>query len=158
MAVRKPLVLDDNLEVQQLQAGDNIETGSDQLQRVFTAATAIGEVMYADGNGSVDKAQANAEGTSRVVGLAGEAVGAGLTGTLVTNGVLTATTGEWDVVTGEVGGLTVDQQYFLSDAAAGKLLQDDNLAGLGAGDYRVLVGIALSTTELRVGIQERILL
>ena len=157
MAVRLPLVQVDG-EIQELQAGDNIDTAADTITRTFTATVVAGAVLYVDGNGSVDQAQANAEGTSQVIGLAKAAVTIGNPGDVSTDGTVTLTTGEWDVITGEAGGLTFDNKYYLSDAAAGRLLQEDNLAGLGAGEYVVEVGIGLSTTELQMRIRRRILL
>lgn len=156
MAIRKPVVLVDG-ELQNLQAGDNLAE-VDLLSRVFTSTTVVGEALYADLPGAVNKAQANAAGTSKPIGLAVEGVTAASSGAVQTFGVLVATTGEWDVVTGETGGLTVNAKYYLSDVAAGKLLQDDNLASLATGDYVVEMGVALSTTEMLINIQKRILL
>lgn len=156
MAVRKPVVVVDG-ELQQLQSGDSIGE-VDLLSRTFTSTTVICQVLYADSAGSVDLAQANSAGTSKPFGLAFEGVAAAGTGYVQTAEVLTATTGEWDAVTGESGGLTANSKYYLSDATAGMLLQDDNLSGLTTGDYVVEIGTGLSTTEMAINIQKRILL
>lgn len=156
MAIRKPLVVVDG-EVQRLQAGDSIGE-VDLLSRTFTSTAVKCQAVYADSAGSVDLAQANAAGTSKPIGLAFEGVAAAGTGYVQTSEVITATTGEWDAVTGETGGLTANAKYYLSDAAAGMLLQDDNLSGLTTGDYVVEIGTGLSTTEMKISIEKRILL
>lgn len=156
MALKKPVVITDG-EFEQLQAGDNL-ADADLLMRAFTTTALIGQVVYADSAGNVDLAQANAAGTSIVVGLATEAVTAPASGAVQTDNVLALTTGQWDAVTGETGGLTVNKKYYLDDATAGMMLQDDNLSSLGVGDYIVQIGKALSTTEFLIDIEKRILL
>lgn len=156
MAIRIPLVIVDG-EIQQLQSGDNIGE-VELLSRTFTSTAVKCEAVYADAAGSVGLAQANAAGTSKPIGLATEGVTAASSGYVQSSGVLTATTGEWDAVTGETGGLTANAKYYLDDANAGNLLQDDNLSSLGTGDYVVEIGTGLSTTEMLISIEKRILL
>lgn len=156
MAIKAPLVLTDG-ELQQLQAGDNL-ADVHFLSRVFTTTSIKGNVVYADAAGACDLAQANAAGTSKPIGLSPAAVVATNPGNVQTDGVLTLTTGEWDAVTGETGGLTANAKYYLDDATAGMLLQDDNLSSLAVGDYVVVIGKGLSTTELLIDIETRILL
>jgi hypothetical protein len=154
MAERLPLV-EISGEVQELPAGDNLPSASDVLSRTFTSVAIAGAPQFVDGNGSVDNARANAEGTSQVLGLARVAVGAPGPGQMHTDGILTLTTGEWDAVAGTAGGLTADAKYFLSDAVAGRILETTPPAV--AGTYVVELGVALSTTELNVRIRRRIL-
>lgn len=156
MAIKAPLVVTDG-EIEQLQAGDNL-ADVHLLSRTFTTTSIKGNVVYADAAGSVDLAQANASGTSKPIGLSPAAVVATNPGDVQTDGVLTLTTGEWDAVTGETGGLTANAKYFLDDATAGMLLQDDNLTSLAVGDFVVVIGKGLSTTELLIDIESRILL
>ena len=156
MAIKKPLVYDGDGDIERLQSGDSLETGADNISRVFTATTVIGAPVYADSATSVQKAQANARATAIVVGLAAESVTAAGTGSVITDGALTATTGEWDAVTGETGGLTFNTKYYLSDAAAGAILEKGNLAGLTAGDIMVELGVGISTTEMLVRIRRGI--
>lgn len=158
MSVKKPIVFDASLKLQQLQAGDTLATNPDNASATFTSTVVAGEPVYGDAAGSVDAALASAAASSKVIGLAPVAVTAAATGTYTYDGIVTLTTGEWDVVTGEVGGLVTDNNYYLSDAAAGRLLQEDNVAGLTVGDSRVLIGTAISTTEIQLNIQEPILL
>jgi hypothetical protein len=60
---------------------------------------------------------------------------------------LTATTGEWDTVTGGSGGLTAGAQYYLSDTTAGRLTTTPPST---TGRYVVNVGRALSTTVMLI--------
>ncbi len=139
----------------ELPQGDNLPSVADVLQRVFTSTVIVGEPVYADAAGSVDQAQANAAGTSVVVGVAPNAVTSAQSGSVIHNGVVVATTGEWDVVAGTTGGLAAGVKYFLSEAAPGRLLE--GTPPLAAGEYVVEIGQGLSTTELLVRIRRRIL-
>lgn len=156
MAIKKPLVYDGDGDIERLQSGDSLDLQLDNISRVYTATTVIGAPVYSDSATSVQKAQANARATSVVVGLAAESVTAAGTGDVITNGVLTATTGEWDAVTGETGGLTFSTKYYLSDATAGLILEKGNLSGITAGDILVELGVGISTTEMLVRIRRGI--
>ena len=107
MAVKKPLVIT-NGQIQQLQAGDTIEhPGILNRTNNNAGAIVIGQAVYVDGAGTVDLAQADAAGTKDVLGLVVDTtIAAAAAGGVITTGILTATTGEWDAVTGQVGGLT----------------------------------------------------
>ncbi|MHC4355558.1 MAG: hypothetical protein ACYS0H_22895, partial [Planctomycetota bacterium] len=115
MAVKKPLVITAG-QVQQLQAGDSIEhPGLFNRTNNNAGAITIGQAVYVDGAGTVDLAQADAAATTKVLGLVADvSIAAAASGGITTDGVLTATTGQWDAVTGQVGGLTAGSQYWLS--------------------------------------------
>lgn len=151
MAVKKPLTL--NLttgQIEQLQSGDTL--ANDSLKsREFDSATAPGQAVYTVNATNVDLAQADAQGTIRVTGLATEAVGSGNTGNLLVDGVVSLTTGEWDAVTGQSGGLTPGANYFLSEATAGNLTPTPPTTG-----FVVRVGHALSNTEFEIEIGQPI--
>ena len=156
MALKKPLVVGADGRPQQLQSGDSIdavETG--QITLVATATLIAGNAVYADGAGSVDKARANATGTSLCRGLAKEAITAAASGTIQTNGALSLTTGEWDAVAGTTGGLTAGTTYYVSPCTAGLLTAT---CPTSVGQLVIIVGVALSTTVLDLKIQEPILL
>jgi hypothetical protein len=103
--------------------------------------------VYVKSNGAVDKANAAASGTKAVLGLVGVAsISASASGVIQTDGVLSGTTGEWDAVTGETGGLTPGAVYYLS-TTAGQLSQT---APSGSGQYVTKVGMAISTTEFEI--------
>lgn len=161
MALRKPLVINAG-QIQQLQAGDTLDapqSGGDQL--VLTndeaGAVVIGFAVYMDANDGFKKAQANAAGTKNVVGLVAKSpsIANGASGPVTTSGLLTATTAEWDAAAGTTGGLTKDTRYYLDQTTAGKITPT---APTTVGQYVVELGIAISTTELKIDIKQPILL
>lgn len=161
MALRKPLVINAG-QVQQLQAGDTLDapqSGGDQvvLTNANAAPVVIGAPVYISANDSFDKAQANASGTKDVFGLVAKSpsVANGASGPVTTGGLLTATTAEWDAVAGTTGGLTKDIRYYLDPATAGKITPT---APTTVGQYVLEIGIAMSTTELKIDIKQPILL
>lgn len=160
MAQRKPLVMVAG-QVQQLQSGDTLDavvTEVDIVSRTNSNASpiVIGAPVYPDGNGSVDLAQANASGTVEVLGLVQEtSIAASASGYIQTDGILVATTGQWDAITGLTGGLVAGDVYWLDAATAGKLT---STAPTSAGQYVVRVGKGLSTTEMEISISQPVLL
>lgn len=157
MATRKPLVLGADGRPQQLQSGDTLGISSEtgQVEMTATQTVIAGGPVYSDGADSFDLARANASGTSRVIGLAIEGITAAATGLVQVNGVLSLTTGEWDAVFGTTGGLTPDTTYYLDPASAGL---GTTTCPTTVGQLVVILGIALSTTELSIRISEPILL
>jgi hypothetical protein len=161
MASRKPLVIVSG-QVQQLQAGDTLDAsvaGGDQIQLTNDEATAvvIGSPVYIDANDGFKKARANAAATSNVIGLVAKSpsIANATPGPVTTNGLLTATTTEWDAVTGQTGGLVFNTIYYLDPATAGKMTIT---APTTVGQYVLKLGKAISTTEFQVDIGELILL
>lgn len=154
MAVKKPLVLTGG-QIEQLQAGDSIlNPVSIQLTNDEAGAILIGTPVYSDANDGVKKAQANAVGTTNVIGLTSDVtIAAGQPVGVQMDGILTATTGQWDTAAGTTGGLTKDTIYYLDPATAGKLT---STAPSTAGQFVVALGIAISTTELKIEIQPRV--
>lgn len=156
MSLKKPLVLGSDGRPQQLQSGDTVgafETG--QVTQTAAATLIAGNAVYNDAAGSVQKGRANAAGTSKLLGLATAAISSAATGTIQVNGVLALTTGEWDALAGTTGGLTAGTTYYLSAATAGLLTAT---APSTVSQLVVVVGVALSTTELNIKISEPILL
>lgn len=93
-------------------------------------------------------AKADAVETTKVVALATAAVAISAAGICQTEGVLVATTAQWDVVTGGAGGLTAGSVYYLSNVTAGLITTTAPTTG-----YVVEVGQAISTTELNICIK-----
>jgi hypothetical protein len=116
-------------------------------------ATTVGIVnaVYSDASGGFKKAIANADGTSKPIGVTAASVASAASGTIRTGGEISATTGEWDAVTGQTGGLTFNADYFLDNTTAGKL----TTTAPGSG-YVVRVGRAISTTKMVIRIGERV--
>jgi len=160
MAERKPLVLVDG-EIQQLQAGDEINvpvSGANVTQLINNevGSVVICSAVYINAANGFLKSRANAVGTSKTIGLVGQtSITASVSGDVAVSGIFSATTGEWDAVTGGSGGLTPNAIYYVSDATAGLLTTTPPSA---SGSYVVSVGIAISTTTMRIQIGSRILL
>ncbi len=160
MALRKPLTLVAG-QIQQLQPGDTLDapqSGGDVMAQVNDESTAlvICTVVYNDANDGVKRAQANASGTKDAIGIVKDAtVAAGGSAQIVVSGLMTATTAQWDAFFGTTGGLTKGTRYYLSATSTG---QGTATAPSTAGQYVIELGIALSTTELKVGITSPILL
>ncbi len=100
-----------------------------------------------------ERAKADNSTTTKVIGLAFENITSSSTGGIQTIGVVTATTEEWDVVTGDSGGLTPNTLYYLSETTAGKLKTTAPTTG-----YISPIGVAITTTQLRIEILNTILL
>jgi hypothetical protein len=157
MAVRKPLVIVAG-QVQQLQAGDTIESSPVLQDRTNNNAgtIVICTPVYADADDDVDEAQADAEATSAVIGLVFDStILTTATGSIIMSGIHTATTGEWDAVTGDSGGLVVDDLYYLDAAAPGMLT---STAPTTTTEFVVPVGIALSATDMKLVDRHSVLL
>lgn len=154
MAQKKPLVQTGG-QIEQLQSGDYIASVEvPQLTNGNAGSLVIGTPVYASGNDTVDKAKADAVGTVNVIGLVADtSISAAAVGGVQMGGILAATTGQWDAVAGTTGGLTKDVIYYLSAATAGILT---STAPSTTGQFVVAVGIAISTTELKIEIQPRI--
>jgi hypothetical protein len=150
MSIKKPLVIT-NGQIEQLQSGDRLASG-DLFNRLNANAGSlvIGTPVYVPAAGSVDKARANAASTKDVLGLIADvSVATNTQGAVQSDGVLEATTAQWDAVTGQTGGLTPGAIYFLDAAATGKLTPT---APTADGEFVCRVGLALSTTELEISI------
>lgn len=160
MANRKPLVVVDG-QIQQIAAGDTLDaTVSEKdmltLTNGETTAIVICTPVYISAANTCKKAMANAAGTAGVVGLVVTAsVAASVAASVQSDGVITATTAQWDTAAGTSGGLTPGAIYYLSAATAGKLTAT---APTTAGQYVQAIGRALSTTDLEISIRQSILL
>jgi hypothetical protein len=160
MAARKPLVLVSG-QIQQLQSTDSLDapqSGGDIVLQTNDEAgsVVIGTPVYNDAADGVKKAKADAAGTTKVLGLVRDAsITAAASGAIQINGILTATTGQWDTAFGTSGGLTFGTRYYLSSATAGL---GTSSATSTVGQYVVELGIGVSTTELRLNGEFRAIL
>lgn len=160
MALRKPLVINAG-QVEQIQAGDTLdavvtEVDVVQLTNNNASAIVIGAPVYCESAGQVDLAKADASATVQALGLVKDtSITASASGNIQTDGVLAATTVQWDAVAGTTGGLTAGAIYYLSAATAGELTETAPTTG---GQFVVRVGIALSTTEMEITFSPPILL
>lgn len=160
MALRKPLVIIAG-QVQQLPSGDTLDASAAEVDVVAltngnASPIVIGSPVYSDAAGSVDLAQADASGTVEVLGFVRDvSIGAAASGSIQTDGILAATTGQWDAVTGETGGLVAGTIYYLDPSTAGQLTLT---APSAVSEYVVRVGQGISTTEMEITIEPPILL
>lgn len=154
MAIKRALC-DYDGEMEELRSGDNLAGATAEFKISRTndnaGAIVIGRPVYVKANSNVDLAQADAAGTKNVLGLVADAsIAAAASGQIQTDGVLVATTGEWDTVTGQTGGLTPGALYILSPTTAGGLVVSTTT--VAAGSFVAPVGSALSSTELKIDI------
>ena len=127
-------------------AAVDVETLVKPLTNVSGGTMVKCQPVYSPTDASINLARANTSPTSNVVGLlADTSVADTVIGKVMTYGVMTATTTQWDAVTGGSGGLTVNTIYYLSTSTAGMLTST-----VPSTNYLVPVGLALSTTELKL--------
>lgn len=111
-------------------------------------AITIGKVVYISAGDTVKLANANAVGTKNAVGLVFDtSVNSSAAGSVAVAGSITATTAQWDSVTGQSGGLTAGAKYYLSNTIAGGLTTTAPVTG-----YVASIGYALSTTKFVLNI------
>lgn len=116
----------------------------------------IAQPVYVKSDGDVDLAKADTAATTNVGGLVADpTIATTTTGVIATRGILTATTAQWDAVTGDTGGLTPGSFYYLDAATAGKLTK---IPTETTGEYVAQVGQAVSTVQLVINIEQTILL
>ena len=115
-----------------------------------TSAIVVGTPVYVSAANTVKRAQANASGTADALGLVKDAsVAAAASGSVQTDGQITATTTQWDAVTGGTGGLTAGSTYYLSATTVGQLT---TTAPSNSGQFVLRIGKALSTTLMDLSI------
>lgn len=156
MAIKKVLVMGTSGHPEQLQAADSIQVATtttevETLTSANAASAPIGTPVYLSAADTFVNARANAVATAKVYGLVMDvAIAAVASGNIATDGVVTATTAQWDAITGQTGGLTVGADYFLDAAAAGKL---SSTPPATVGQFNAYVGRAKSTTDFHLDIR-----
>ena len=132
-----------------------LSSGIIEVTNKETTAIVICTPVYSSGSAEVKKAKANAFETSKVTGLIkDETIASDATGDIITTGILTATTTQWDAATGETGGLSSNTIYYLS-VSSGLITA---LSPSNEGEVVIQIGESLSTTQMRVSIQPPIIL
>lgn len=125
------------------------------LTNADTVSLTPGQPVSLDSAGACKRAQAHQASTKDVVGVAGATIAPSAAGVVVVTGIATATAGEWDAVTGLTGGLVAGTGYFLSPESPGRL---QGAVPISTSHYVVLVGEAISTTQLRLILAPSVLL
>ena len=123
------------------------------LTNAQPSALLVGAPVYSNATGTVRLAKADLLATAKIIGLMANTTAIAALGTVQTDGILTLTTGEWDAITGDVGGLTADGVYYLDNTTAGKLTTVVPTTGLV-----IRVGTGVSTTKLNISIQQPVIL
>jgi hypothetical protein len=156
MSVKKPLVIT-NGRVEQLQAGDRIDLGNTVTKNnIDVGPVVVGQPMIVTG---ADAKTAHAGNISRinVAGLVMEDAIPGTQVSLMAVGIMTASAAQWEVVTGNAAGLVTGKSYYLvADAPFPGKLQE--AAPTLDGQFIVHVGIALSSTQMKIQIERPVLL
>lgn len=153
-AARRPLVIIDGM-IRQLPSGDSIDAPSAEVDVVIltngaASAATFGTPIYISASSTFQPARANAGATHGVLGLVRDSsIAAAASGSIQTDGVLTGTTAQWDLITGQTGGLAPGSVYFLSSATAGRLT---TTAPTNIGEYVLRIGRAISTTALEISV------
>lgn len=161
MALRSPIVLI-NGRLSQIPAGDTLsavvsEVDSFNLTNGNASAIVICSPVYLTGVADTcNLARADASGTADTFALvSATSIAAAASGAVQTDGFFTATTAQWDAITGQTGGLTPAAAYFLSAATAGRLT---TTAPTATGQFCCYVGKAISSTVLEISLDRAIAL
>ena len=164
MAAQRPVYFDPTTgELTRFSTTDIFANEVDFLTVTNPAAEAAGAndippgtPIYCSGADEVAESQANALSTAKAIALAAETIpeDSGV-GQAQTDGRLTLTTGEWDAVTGDTGGLTPGARYYVSPTTAGMLT---TTAPSTDGQVVVPIGSAKSATIMEISFGTRIVL
>ena len=122
-------------------------TVTTSLTNAEATTIVAGAPVYSFSSGNCKKAIANSSTTTVVIGIVTADTNAAASGTISTAGSVTLTTGQWDAVTGQTGGLTSGTRYFLDNATAGKMMTTPPGTG-----FVEPIGTALSSTVLQLNI------
>lgn len=156
MTARRPLVLINGIQYQ-LPPGDTLNAvalslGVDLVNESAQNLPKCTPVCPGSGAGAggFQPARANAIGTSRVFGLiAADQIGPGAAGAVMNFGLLSATSAQWNAVTGQRNGLTPGAIYYLADLTTSRLTTNPPT---NTGRFLVKVGQALTQTIMFIAI------
>ncbi|MBW2562199.1 MAG: hypothetical protein JRE40_15275 [Deltaproteobacteria bacterium] len=158
MTIRAPLVII-NGRIQELPIGDSIAgagagsgTGIEAQAATTGEDVVVSEILYLDGSGFANRAQANAIGTSHIIGICTLGATSGNTCEFLTEGVVSIS--DWTECIGSVS-LTPGTLYFLDPSNAGQMV---TVAPTTIGQTVVIVGRAVSAQILDLTVTQPILL
>jgi hypothetical protein len=143
----------------QVVSGVPVSTASNNIYTSFTNGDSFpilkGMPVRKISSSAVALANGSA-GKYTVIGVAAENISVGAVGLVLIEGVLGATTAEWQLVTSVAGGLSsTGGRYFLNWTSAG-LQSNINTNLAPSPSYLVAVGYAVSSTELKLEIEDPI--
>ena len=132
--------------------GGGTVTNTVALTNANVGSLVICTPVYSSGAGACDGAQGDTEAHARCIGLIQATVGSGLTATVQTGDTFTATTAQWDAVTGGSGGLTPSTKYFVHPTIKGQLtsVPPPSTSPWTSAQWAGYVGSSLSTTQLLI--------
>lgn len=112
-----------------------------------------GTPAYCSASGQINLAKGDNAATAECVGLLPAALLTNQLGIVQdVDSITLATTGLWDAITGDSGGLTPGTRYYVSQTTAGKLVKGTAIAST-AGLFGTSVGIALTPLTMQLKIQ-----
>ena len=138
--------------------GSGVDTNIVSATSGENSTLMIGQPVYSYQNGLiVMRAQGNNITTKSVWGLIADAsVPPRAVCNVMLGGVLTATVQEWNAATGFGGGLVMDAPYYLSTSSPGRITPFGPPSIPGENLWAIQIGYAISSTQLKVEIQQSI--
>jgi hypothetical protein len=107
-----------------------------------------GTPVYSTSGSHFEVSQASGLPQADVIGLSTASTSSGLTASIQTQDVLELTTDQWDVVTGDVGGLVSGTTYSLDGSAPGMLRSTP--PSKPSETHDTLVGVAVTSTKMNI--------
>lgn len=159
MSLVKPLILDPiTKRLRNIKPGETLNAAVQEVDVISLSngtggALSAGTPIYISGTDAMAKSRANAESTADVQGILLEDTADAATGTVQTDGKAVLTTAQWDLITGQTGGLTPSSSYYLNSAVAGKLTTTPPGA---TGEFVTHIGKAVNSTTLDLSIVQGI--
>ena len=115
----------------------------------------LGSPIYFTSSGTWSLAQADFETTLVHYVVSQKTGSAPISYTAITNGELTLTTGQWDLITNQSGGLTPGSTYYLSSFTAGKISRNVGLIYSpvlrGISSTKAFVSLSINSIENGMG-------
>lgn len=120
-----------------------VVSGAREATGKFGEDVEQGEFVYVDPSdqGRLKLALANSPVSANVLGMSRNAGGAGQPGNIATSGTIV-----------DASGLTAGVVYVLSDSTPGAVMPVADLTAAPTGTYVTVLGVALLTTKLKLGI------
>ena len=110
-----------------------------------------GTPVYISSSGSFRVANNASIATASVIGLVSDSCMFGNIILVATSGVFSQSTSSWDaIITGATSGLIPGETYYLDPNTAGFITPTAPSSPIDTGKYLMPIGIALSTTDLRI--------
>ena len=136
---------DDKMDITDLTSDVAALLAGFRREAIAAEALVVGDVVYLSAADTLSKARANAIGTAKPEGVVTRSAASGGIAEYCPAGVVEKP--GW--------GLTVGAEYFLSASTAGLIVTSPDSET--AGSVTIMVGVALSATELLVNIQQSVL-